>query len=148
MVSGAALAHLWVFDGTQGILLPIVPNASSMESIREGWDPFQAYLDSDTPPPLTDADTVVRENIAWCTVAQAYAEAKRAADLPDAALAQAKESLVALAQHPREQGAGVSDTRFWKAGNVDYKRVPVITGVCLDQYRSKASLEVRITAMS
>ena len=32
-------------------------------------------------------------------------------------------ALITIAQHPREQGAGVTVTRFWKAGNVDYKKV-------------------------
>ncbi|MBP6195403.1 MAG: hypothetical protein KA451_13530 [Methyloversatilis sp.] len=27
-----------------------------MELIRHGWDDFQHYLDTDSPPPLTDAD--------------------------------------------------------------------------------------------
>jgi hypothetical protein len=52
---------------------------------------------------------------------------------------------VALAAHPREQGAGVSVTRYWKAGNVDYKKVPQLQGVDLDAYRGKAREEVRVT---
>ena len=145
MVSGAALAHLWVFDGVQGLLLPVEPDASSMDCIRGGWDQFQVYLDSDTPPPLTDADTVVRDDLAWCSAAQAYAEAKRASELSDAALVQAKESLVALAQHPREQGAGVSVTRFWKAGNVAYAKIPALKDIDLERYRAKMREEIRVT---
>ena len=73
-------------------------------------------------------------------------EAKRATDAADAALATARDGLVALAQHPREQGAGVSVTRFWKTGNVDYKKVPMLSGVDLSSYRGKAREEVRVTA--
>ena len=36
MVSGAALAHLWVFDGNQGILHAIEPDATVMEQIQAG----------------------------------------------------------------------------------------------------------------
>ena len=53
--------------------------------------------------------------------------------------------LAALADHPREQGAGVSVTRHWKAGNIDYKRVVELKGVDLESYRGKAREEVRIT---
>ncbi|HYN58130.1 MAG TPA: hypothetical protein VET87_01070 [Rubrivivax sp.] len=49
--------------------------------------------------------------------------------------ARAKEDLVALARHPREQGAGVSVTRYWKAGNADYKKVMELKGVDLERYR-------------
>ena len=146
MVSGAALAHLWVFDGTQGLLLPIERDEAAMDHIKAGWDVFQAFMDSDTPPPLTDADTVQRSDSAWTAAAQAFAEAKRATDAADATLAKARDELVALAQHPREQGSGVSVTRYWKAGNVAYAKIPALKGVDLGLYRGKAREEVRVTA--
>ena len=142
MVSGAALVHLYVFDGTQGLLRPIEPIDHAMQRIREGWEWSQTFMDTDTPPPLTDADTVVREDVAWQAAASAFAEAKKAAD---AALAQARDSMVALAGHPKEQGAGVTVTRFWKAGNVDYKKVPVLQGLDLSVFRGNAREEVRVS---
>ena len=148
MVSGAALAHLWVFDGTQGLLLPIERHEGAMDRIRTGWDLFQQFVESDTPVPLTDADTVLREDTAWTAAAQAFSEAKRATDAADAALAKARDGLVALAQHPREQGSGVSVTRYWKAGSVDYKKVPALKGVDLGLYRGRAREEVRVTAVT
>lgn len=145
MVSRAALAHLWVFDGTQGLLLPIERDEAVMARIRAGWDGFQRYLDTDTPPPLTEADTVLRNDPAWTEAAKAFSLAKQAADQADEAVAQAREALLALAKHPKEQGAGVSVTRYWKAGNVDYKRIPALKGLDLSGYRGKAREEVRVT---
>jgi predicted phage-related endonuclease len=145
MVSGAALAHLWVFDGVKGLLRPIEPIDHAMERIRDGWDQFQTYLDTDTPPPLTDADTVQRSDAAWTAAAQVFAEAKRATDAADATLVKARDQLVALAQHPREQGAGVSVTRFWKTGSVAYAKIPALQGVDLSSYRGKAREEVRVS---
>ena len=145
MVSGAALAHMWVYEGTQGLLLPIERDEAAMGRIRTGWDLFQMFVESDTPVPLTEADTVQRDDAAWAAAAQAFAEAKRATDAADAALARARDELVALAKHPREQGSGVSVTRYWKAGNVDYKKVPALKDVDLSSYRGKAREEVRVT---
>ncbi|OQW89703.1 MAG: hypothetical protein BWK72_00115 [Rhodoferax ferrireducens] len=108
MVSGAQLAHLYVFDGTQGLLRPIEPIDHAFQRIRDGWEWFQVFLDTDTPPPLTDADTVMREDADWVAAAGAFAQAKQAADLADAAVTQAREALLALARHPKEQGAGVA----------------------------------------
>jgi hypothetical protein len=54
-------------------------------------------------------------------------------------------ALVALAEHPREQGACVSVTRYWKTGNVDYKKVVELRGVDLEAYRGKGREEVRVT---
>lgn len=145
MVSGAEKAHLWVFDGQRGVLHAIERDTGWMDRIKQSWDAFQPFLDGDTPPPLSDADTVVRTDSAWALAASCYAEAKKVAECAAEALDLARRGLVALAQHPREQGAGVSVTRFWKAGNVDYKKVRQLQGVDLDAYRGKAREEVRVT---
>lgn len=146
MVSGAALAHLWVYDGHQGILHAIERDDGLMGRLRAGWDAFQPFMDSDTPPPLTEADTAVRSDTAWIAAATAYAEAKRQADAQGEQLEAARQALLALAQHPKESGGGVSVTRYWKQGNVDYKRIPALKGLDLSTYRGKARQEVRVTA--
>lgn len=145
MVSGAARAHLCVFDGTDGILLEVKPKPETWPRIREAWDAFQQYLDSDTPPPLTDRDTRERDDAKWQEAAAAYIAAKQCADGAAKALDQAKAALIALASHSSEAGAGVKVTRFWKAGAVDYKKIPELKGVDLERYRGKAREEVRIT---
>jgi putative phage-type endonuclease len=147
MVSGAALAHLWVFDGTQGILVPIEHDPEAQDRIKRGWEVFQNYLDTDVPPPLTEADTVIREDADWAGAAKAFAEAKRLSDAADAELAKAREALVGLARHPKETGAGVSVTRYWKAGAIDYKKIPALKSILLEEFRGKAREEVRVTAM-
>jgi putative phage-type endonuclease len=144
MVSAAATAHLWVFDGNAGILHEIVRDNGLMQGIRTAWDGFQQYLDGDVPPPLSEADTVVRADLAWSAAASAYAAVKREAEAAAERLETARAALVALAVHPRETGAGVAVTRFWKVGNVDYKRVPGLQGVDLSAYRGKAREEVRV----
>ena len=47
MVSGAALAHFWVFDGNQSLLISIERDEAAMEAISRGWEGFQPYLDTD-----------------------------------------------------------------------------------------------------
>lgn len=144
MVSGASLAHLWVFDGTQGLLRPVERIEEATQRIQEGWEVFQGYLDSDTPPPLVDGDTALREDLVWSKAAQAFLAAKQASEAADVAMAQARDALVGLAGHPREQGAGVTVTRYWKGGNVDYKKVPALQGLDLNEFRGKGREEVRV----
>jgi putative phage-type endonuclease len=146
MVAGATQAHLWVFDGAQGLLLPIDRDEAAIDRIRAAWEAFQPCLDTDTPPALTDADTVHRDDASWAAAAAAFAEAKRNADAQAEQLEAARLALIALAQHPREQGAGVSVTRFWKAGSVSYAKIPVLKGLDLSSYRGKTREEVRVTA--
>ena len=116
-----------------------------MESIKQGWDAFQVFLDTNMPPLLSDADTRVRNDSAWTEAALAYSMAKRQADETDQKLEVARNALIALAEHPKEQGAGVSVTRFWKQGSVNYKAVPQLEGINLNAYRGKAREETRIS---
>ena len=145
MVSGAKLAHLFVFDGTDGLLVEITRDDVAMAAIRRAWDAFQVYLDTDTAPPLTDRDTVIRTDDDWKLAATDYAKLKAEADSVGEKLDAAKARLIALATHNSESGAGVTVTRYWKAGNVDYKKVPQLAGVDLDQYRGLGREEIRIT---
>ena len=145
MVAGADMAHLWVFDGTEGLLLEVARDEAIMANIRAAWDRFQKYLDSDTPPPLSDLNTATLDGPEWKLAALGYLNAKRMAEEATATLEAAREQLVGLTSHPSESGAGVTVTRFWKQGNVDYKRVPELDGVSLDGYRGKGREEVRVT---
>ena len=146
MVAGARRSHLWVFDGTEGILLEVAARPERWPEIRSAWDKFVQFLDSDTPPPLTEGDTRIREDQEWREAAARYLEAKRLSEVHATAVDEAKAALVALASHPSESGCGVSVSSFWKRGSVDYKKVPALTGVDLEKYRGASRMETRVTA--
>ena len=139
------MAHLYVYDGSTGLLVEIQRDEASMEAIRAAWDGFQTYLDTDTPPPLTDRDTVERADPAWTLAAGLYRQAKLDADAAVETLDRARERLVGLASHASESGHGVTVTRFFKQGNVEYKRIPALKTVRLDDYRAAGRLEVRVS---
>ena len=145
MVSGAHEAHLWVFDGSEGLLLSVGRDEAAMEAISGAWDASQPFLDGDTPPPLTDRDTVSRVDAAWAAAAQQYLLAKRASEASTEALERAREALAGIATHPKESGAGVTVTRFWEQGLVDYKKVPALRGLDVTPYRGATREEVRVT---
>jgi len=145
LVSKASQGHFYVFDGDEGILLDVTPRPECWEAIQKAWDAFMLCLASDTPPPLTDRDKVVRTDGQWQTAAEQYVRLKAEADLLAARLDEAKEALLGLASHPSEAGFGVTVTKYWKQGSVDYKRMPELQGVDLENYRQKGRWETRVT---
>ena len=147
MVSGANLAHLWVYDGNDGLLLEIEPDEVAQQRIKNAWDDFVKYVATDTPPPLVEGDTVLRDDLDWQIAAELYVAAKAKSDEISTILDEAKSKLISLAKHNRESGCGVVVTRFWKAGSINYKAIPEITGVDLEQYRGKSKEEVRVTVV-
>lgn len=145
MVSGAKLAHLWVFDGSSGIKIEIAPDPKAFEHIKSAWDDFQVLLDTDTAPPLSEQDTLLREDVEWRQAAELFTALKSQAEEAAKQADEAKAKLISLATHSRETGSGVSVTRYWKQGSVDYKNIPALQSVDLDSYRGKAKEEVRVT---
>jgi putative phage-type endonuclease len=144
MVAGAQRAHLWIFDGTQGLLLEVAARTDRWQEIHSAWDGFMKHLESDTPPALSERDTRARDDEVWRQAAQRFLDAKRQAEVSAVKLDEAKAALVSLASHPSESGGGVSVSQFWKCGNVEYKRVPALQGVDLEAYRGPSRMETRV----
>ncbi|MDD5300063.1 MAG: YqaJ viral recombinase family protein [Gallionella sp.] len=118
MVSGATLAHLWVFDGNEGLLLDVDQDEVCQQRIRNAWDEFQHYVDTDTPPPLSEYDSEFRNDAEWIAAAEQYCAAKVQTEEAAKVLEEAKELLLSLAStHPSIKGGGVTVSRFWKAGS-------------------------------
>jgi len=145
MVTGAEVADVFVFDGTDGLLLPVTPDPASWAQVRSAWDAFAAFVEKAEPPPLTELDVRVREDPEWLQAASTYRELRTAYEELGMAVEEAKAKLVGLTSHAKEQGGGVTVTRLWKRGNIDYKRVPELRGVDLEPYRQAAREETRIT---
>ena len=140
----ADTADVYVFDGAEGLLIEVTPQPDNWPQIHAAWDAFMRCVSDGQPPALTARDTRVRDDPEWLSAAAAYLEAKRAADTIGTALDEAKARLIGIADHAKEQGGGVSVTRMWKRGGVEYKRVPELVGVDLEQYRGAAREEVRV----
>lgn len=145
MVSGAELAHLWVWTEDDAILLEHAPDPDSFTILRDSWDMFWQHVVSDTPPPLTDGDTVVRTDEAWAVAAQQYIALSAQADEVADELVEAKQRLLALARHTSVRGAGVAVSTYWKTGTVDYKKLVATVGVDVEQFRGPARQETRIS---
>ena len=145
LVSKAAIGHLYVFDGTDGILLEVTPCPERWPAIHEGWNVFMECLRTDTPPALTERDKVIRKDAEWQVTAERYVQLKAEAELLAGKLDTAKEALVGLASHPSEAGFGVAVTRYWKAGNVDYKKVPELANIKMMPTARKGHWETRVT---
>jgi hypothetical protein len=137
---------VFVFDGTEGVLVEQTPQPDRWLTIRRDWDAFMKFITTDTAPPLCERDTRERDDDAWKSAAEAYLRARQHADHSAAAADEAKGALVALTSHPSESGCGVSVAQFFKKGAVDYKRVPELAGVNLEPFRKESRMEVRVSA--
>lgn len=145
MVSGAELAHLFVFDGKEGVVVEQRPSKLDWGAIEDGWNGFMRFIAEDLPPPLTVQDTLIRTDPDWEQAAAVFLRLKFEAEQAASRLDEAKARLIGLASHSSEKGGGVCVSRYWKAGSVDYKKVPQLAGIDLESYRAPSREEVRVS---
>ena len=115
--------------------------------MHEAWHTFLEHLDQRTPPPLDKGDIRQRDDPEWMSAAAAYLELRTAYDELSTKFDEAKAKIVGMANHAKEEGGGISVTHIWKRGSVDYKKIPQLKGLDLDQYRAPSREETRITTM-
>jgi putative phage-type endonuclease len=115
-----------------------------LDTVDRGNAFWRQVQDGEEPEPdeteivrLTDAEAVaIAEQLRVAKEYIAKHEAER-----DAAI----EKLRALAGENRKVIVGPATiTRFWKKGNVDYKKVPQLAGVDLEAFRKKGNFQQRI----
>ncbi len=144
LVSKADIADVFIFDGSEGVVFPVAPDEGAWPRIHDAWEPFARYVSEAQAPPLTDRDVRTRDDPEWLEAAAKYRALRTAHDELSAKCEEAKARLTSLARHAKEQGGGVSVIRLWKRGGIDYKRLPELAGVDLEQYRGAPRLEVRV----
>ena len=106
---------------------------------------FAQFVAKGEPPPLGERDVRIRDDPEWLEAAAQYRKLRTKYDELSTAVEEVKAKLIGLASHAKEQGGGVSVTRFWKRGGVDYRRVPELSGIDLDPYRSPGREELRLS---
>lgn len=145
MVTKADIADVFIFDGSEGVIFPVAPDPTSWPRIHAAWDEFSRHVTEAQAPPLTDRDTRIRDDPEWLEAAARYVALRTAYDELSAKYDEARAQLTALACHAKEQGGGVSVTRFWKRGAIDYRRIPELIKVDVECYRSTPREEIRVS---
>jgi len=148
LVTKAEVADVFVFDGAAGILLEVKPEPDTWPQIHAAWDQFVAFVASKSQPPLSKGDVRERSDPEWAAAAAHYSEVKLFADQAQKALSEARDRLVALTSHTSETGAGVTVTRYWKQGAVEYKKIPQLAELALDEFRAPGRYETRVGIVS
>lgn len=121
MVSGAAKADFYVFDGKEGIVVEVLPSKDDFQMIREAWEEFWPLIVKNTPPELSDDDTVIRTDEAWALAAQHFLATREAVEIAEAAAEQARQKLASMTAHSSEKGHGVSVCRYWRGSREEVR---------------------------
>lgn len=145
--------QLKVMGAEKCVYFALAPNgaAAVAEIIREEkyQDEMQAEitkfwenLKAGILPEMSDKDIFRPDDARFEQLAKKHAEMKRAE--------KEYESLESLlleeySKYGRVQAAGVSVTRYWQVGSVDYSSIPQLKGVDKERFRKAGSLRTKVT---
>jgi putative phage-type endonuclease len=148
-VTGAARGHLWVYSpDDDGVLLPVMPSADDIARLLIAAQALWHCVQTDTAPPRSERDTVVRTDREWLRVAAEYRRAEGLVAEWTPVLERARRALIALMQGAAHvEGGGVIATRSARQGTVDYKAIVQarLPDVDVAPYRRPGGEQVRIT---
>jgi hypothetical protein len=85
-----------------------------------------------------------RTDAPWIRATKAWLKAHESAEKAKLQLEKARFRLTLLAGDASASGAGVSVTRYFRAGTIDYGRIEMLKGVSLDLYRRAGDWSWRV----
>lgn len=141
---------------TQGIdCLTINADNEHQERLIAVAADFQRDLDAILADPekqkpyLTDKkskkdDAIERSDADYAAAAEAYRLAHARLEFAQAAADEAKQALIDMTEGLNVKGCGVSIIHSTRAGAVDYKLIPELKGIDLDQYRKAPTTTVTV----
>jgi putative phage-type endonuclease len=128
---------------TDYIACEVAPDPAAHNALREAWERFFEHLDQDLAPPLTERDVEERTDAAWRDAVSSWREARMWLEEAKRAEAEARATLITAAGGRNAKGAGVKLTRYYKRGEIDWKRATADMDV--EQYRKDGGWQYRIS---
>jgi len=137
LVTGAETLYFYIYDVTNtcGLMKIVKPNKKAQDSIKCAWDKYWGQQ----PPLASTSDVVENTDAIWADTAREWKEVSVAlAELKkqEAAL---KESLIEMSNGQSMTAEGVQIKVSSVKGRVNYKLVPQLDGVDLEEYRDEPS---------
>jgi predicted phage-related endonuclease len=130
----------FVYDSETGdsVECEVLRDEVAIAQLRAQWDKFWAWMQTDEPDPNVE-QWVERTDSAWHYAVKEFKELSALADKAKEALEAARKELVELCEAPKTRGGGVTVITTTRKGNVDYKKIPELQGVDLEQYRGEST---------
>lgn len=144
-VLGLQSMFYFCFDGSTGIVLEIERNNDLIDLIYREEADFWSRLQNFDPPPLTNKDITVKDDLEWKQTAYEYANMKALREKYEREEESLKQRLIEMAGNKSCRGGGVQVSRYVRKGNVEYGAIPELQGRDLEEFRKKPIESWRIT---
>jgi len=137
LVSGAKLAHYFSYNDGYGKLVEVEANHKMQAEILEACEAFWKLVETKTPPELSEKDYVYIKDDRMLDLAGAYKDIDESIKAMEETKEGIRKQILLHVKHPRTKIGNLSISTVYTKGNVDYKKIPELKNVDLDQYRGK-----------
>lgn len=139
-VTGAKEAHYYSFKDGKGVLVRARADMDYIELlVRKEIEFWCEFVEKEVPPPFTDRDRIVVEDLGLIALSEQYCELQAQIKEIEKRADEVKKLLSANPTHPRMIIGRVSVDRVVRRGSIDYKRVPELGGVDVEKYRKEST---------
>ncbi len=133
-----AMIYYWSFDGNGGVLIEVERDDDYITRMIGEEAAFWERVKTRDAPDFTDRDYACRDNAKWAVFGNRVQELdkiiKDAANEKDAI----RQECISDASGRSCRGGGLTLTRNFPRGRVDYSSIPELAGVNLDEYRKES----------
>lgn len=121
------------------ILIEVKRDRAYIQKLLDEMDAFWNCLQNFSPPELTERDFAQNNSPEWESKAKRYLEVSNLLKSLEKEQEELRLSLIDMADNRSTMGAGLRLTRYAKKGVVQYKNIPELKTVDLNEYRSNTT---------
>lgn len=146
LVTGCDMAHFWVWHPDEGgHLVEVSRDDQYIDTLLVSEHRFWKCVQDMEPPKLLDRDYEIKDDATWKQACLEYRRLEERLSKLNQEKENLRKQIIDMADGRNVQGAGVRLTRFLRKGSINYKTIPELSCIDLNQYRSPATECWKIT---
>lgn len=145
MVSGASELHYFSFHNDKGQVVQVTHDLEYQKQLLEKEIKFWEMVSNDIEPPLSDEDFLVLTEDRDVKLFETFKSIRAEFDEVTAMYKEMEKKIASILIHPKTECSGVKVTLVTRQGTIDYKKVPELKSIDLEQFRTKASTFYKFT---
>lgn len=139
-VTGLDRMHYYSFDGVHGVILQVARDDFYISDMIEKEEAFYRNHMLTGIPPEEVEKYLERTDKEWLERAKKAREYQQLAKHYEALCNAEKEALIEMSGEQSCKGEGIVFSRSFRKGTIQYKNIPELKSVDLEQYRGKGSI--------
>lgn len=137
--------YYFSFDGKDGVHIIVGREEKFIKNMIEKELEFYRCMKEFIPPNMIEKDFTIRRDCEWAEASKQYLYAKQKLKKYITQEKEARLALIRLSDEKNTTGSGVKLSKIFRKGLVDYKKIPELSCVDLDLYRSDPVISWTLT---